>query len=188
MFENVYWNALTLMLAFGVVGWFISVIKKDVSIVDSLWSLFFVLAAVVFAIYAQPLSPRAWLVLTLVTVWALRLSIYITARNWGESEDYRYQKIRKNNEPGFVFKSVYIVFGLQGVLAWLVALPLLPAISSHSDLNWIDILASVVWLVGFVFEAGGDYQLSRFKSRKDSEGSTFLPSPQAVGGASFRRC
>ena len=75
------------------------------------------------------------LVLTLVAIWSLRLSIYITARNWGEPEDYRYQTIRANNEPGFAFKSLYIVFGLQGVLAWLVALPLLPAITSDSALR-----------------------------------------------------
>ncbi len=170
MFEYAYVVALLCILATGVAAWFISVIKEDVSIVDSLWSLFFLVAATVFAIDAQPLSPRGWLVLTLVTLWALRLSIYITVRNWGESEDYRYQKIRRNNEPGFVFKSIYIVFGLQALLAWIIALPLLPAISSGPDLNWIDVLASVLWLVGFVFEAVGDYQLARFKRRTDSVG------------------
>ena len=170
MMQHPYSIALIVILVVGVVSWLFSVVRKDVSFVDSLWSLFFLIAAVVFALNAQPLSIRGTLVLLLVAIWALRLSIYITGRNWGESEDYRYQTIRAKYEPGFTFKSVYIVFGLQGVLAWFVALPLLPAIASNSALNGIDIIAAMLWLVGFVFEAGGDYQLSRFKAREDSKG------------------
>ncbi len=170
MMQHPYSIALIVILVVGVVSWLFSVVRKDVSFVDSLWSLFFLIAAVVFALNAQPLSIRGTLVLVLVAIWALRLSIYITGRNWGESEDYRYQAIRAKYEPGFTFKSVYIVFGLQGVLAWLVALPLLPAIASNAALNGIDIIAAMLWLVGFVFEAGGDYQLSRFKAREDSKG------------------
>lgn len=170
MIQHPYAIALLVILVVGVASWTISVIKKDVSFVDSLWSLFFLIAAVVFALDAQPISLRGKFVLALVVIWSLRLSIYITARNWGTPEDYRYQSIRANNEPGFTFKSLYIVFGLQGVLAWLVALPLLPAITSDVALNGIDLIAALLWIVGFAFEAGGDYQLARFKAREDSKG------------------
>jgi steroid 5-alpha reductase family enzyme len=165
-----YLIALIVILGIGVASWLLSVVKKDVSFVDSLWSLFFLVAACVFAIGVDSLSVRGALVLTLVAVWALRLSVYITARNWGEPEDYRYQTIRANNEPGFAFKSLYIVFGLQGALAWLIALPLLPAITSSAALGPLDIAAALLWLTGFVFEAGGDYQLAAFKARADSKG------------------
>ena len=170
MMQHPYIIALLVILAVAVVSWLISILKKDVSFVDSLWSLFFLIAAAVFAFEAQPLSVKGILVFALVATWSLRLSVYITARNWGEPEDYRYQSIRANNEPGFAFKSLYIVFGLQGVLAWLIALPLLPAIVSDASLNALDIVALLLWIVGFVFEAGGDYQLAKFKARKDSEG------------------
>ena len=170
MIQHPYIIALLVILGVGIVSWLVSVIRKDVSFVDSLWSLFFLIAAVVFVLDAQPISLRGKFVLALVVIWSLRLSIYITARNWGKPEDYRYQSIRANNEPGFAFKSLYIVFGLQGVLAWLVALPLLPAITSDVALNGIDFIAALLWLVGFVFEAGGDYQLARFKAREDSKG------------------
>lgn len=160
---QVYLSALYAILAVGVVAWLFSVVKRDVSFVDSLWSLFFLLAAGIFAAQAPSLSLRGYLVLALVAVWALRLSIYITARNWGEPEDYRYQQIRANNEPGFAWKSLYIVFGLQGALAWLIALPLLPAVFSDGTLGWLDGIAVLLWSIGIVFEAGGDYQLARFK-------------------------
>jgi len=170
MNQHPYLVAWIVILIFAAASWMISILKKDVSFVDSLWSLFFLIAAVVFAMDAQPLSVRGMLVLVLVTVWALRLSIYITARNWGEPEDHRYQSIRRNNEPGFAFKSLYIVFILQGVLAWLIALPLLPAITASVELSVLDLFATALWVTGFTFEAVGDYQLSRFKARDDSKG------------------
>ena len=170
MNQHPYAIALFVILVVGVASWLLSLIKNDVSFVDSLWSLFFLIAAAIFALDAQPITVKGKLVFLLVVIWSLRLSIYITARNRGKPEDYRYQTIRANNDPGFSFKSLYIVFGLQGVLAWLVALPLLPAIASDSALTTLDLVAATLWLVGFVFEALGDYQLSRFKAREDSKG------------------
>jgi len=165
-----YLVALATIMAVGIIAWLASIAKNNVSFVDSLWSLFFLIAATVFAVYAQPLTARGLIVLLLVAAWALRLSIYITARNWGEPEDSRYQAIRANNEPGFQFKSLYIVFGLQGMLAWIIALPLLPAISADRALGFVDYAAISLWAIGFVFEAGGDYQLSRFKRDPDNQG------------------
>ncbi len=167
---STYLVALALILGIGFAAWAVSVAIRNVAFVDSLWSLFFLIAAVVFAVAAWPLSARGLLVTVLVAVWALRLSIYITARNWGEPEDYRYQKIRANNQPGFAFKSLYIVFGLQGLLAWIIAMPLMPAIMNPGGIGLLEVMASALWLVGFAFEAGGDYQLSRFKRDASNKG------------------
>ncbi len=167
---STYLFALAIIFGIGVVAWAGSIPLRNVSFVDSLWSLFFLVAATVFALNTEVLSTRAIVVLALVTVWSLRLSLYITIRNWGEGEDYRYQTIRANHEPGFAFKSLYIVFGLQGVLAWIISVPLLPAISSAAPLGIVDYAAMLLWLVGFVFEAGGDYQLQRFKQDAGNRG------------------
>jgi steroid 5-alpha reductase family enzyme len=142
-----------------------------VSIVDSLWSLLFVLAAVTYAIVAEEaLGSRATLVLVLVSVWGIRLAAYITWRNRGHGEDFRYQKIRARNQPGFAFKSLYLVFGLQAVLAWVISLPLLAAIHSDAPFGWLDFAGVALWGVGFVFEAGGDWQLARFKADPANRG------------------
>jgi len=162
--------ALALITTLGVLAWGVSLKTRDVSIVDSLWSLMFVLAAVAYFLGAAQLGPRTWLVLLLVTVWAVRLSVYITWRNWGEGEDYRYQEIRRNNEPNFEVKSLYIVFGLQSLLASIVSLPLMAAITGQSALGMLDVLGVLLWAVGFLFEAGGDYQLARFRSDPGSRG------------------
>ena len=133
-----WFTALGVLLTIGMVAWAFSLARRSVSFVDSLWSLFFLAAAAVFAAEQRALGVRAIVVIALLTLWALRLSIYITVRNWGQPEDYRYRSIRADNQPGFEFKSLYIVFGLQAALAWFISLPLLPAISSTRDLNFVD--------------------------------------------------
>ncbi|MDX1604888.1 MAG: DUF1295 domain-containing protein [Candidatus Competibacterales bacterium] len=171
MFELVpYLYALAALLGLMVLAWLLSLARQDAGIVDSFWSLAFLLAA---GVYHQTLAepgPRATLVLILVAIWALRLSGHITWRNWGEPEDRRYQAIRERNEPGFAFKSLYLVFGLQGVLAWIISLPLLVAMAGSAPLGWLDGLGVALWVVGLVFEAGGDWQLARFKADPANKG------------------
>jgi steroid 5-alpha reductase family enzyme len=168
------WTAYTLMLAvlaaIGVTFWIVSVVRRDVSIVDSLWSLMFLVVAVGYAVQVGVGGVRGWIVLALAAAWSLRLSIYITSRNHGEGEDHRYQEIRRNNDPGFWWKSLYIVFGLQALLAWLVAMPLAVAVGSQAPLGWLDIAGLALWVVGMVFEVVGDAQLARFKANPDNRG------------------
>ena len=78
--------------------------------------------------------------LWLLAIWAARLSLYITARSIGKGEDRRYQAIRARNEPRFAFKSLYLVFWLQALLAWIISLPLLGAFSSIAPLGILDYL------------------------------------------------
>jgi steroid 5-alpha reductase family enzyme len=165
-----YLAAGTALLAVAVVFWLVSLARNDVSIVDSLWSLMFLLVALVYAGTAAEPGPRILLVLALTTIWAIRLSAYITWRNHGQDEDYRYQEIRRNNEPGFRFKSLYIVFGLQAVLAWVISLPLVVAISGQAAPGPLDYAGAALWLVGATFEAVGDWQLARFKRDPGNRG------------------
>lgn len=163
MFDFTVWlSALPAMLVLAVLGWLISVARKNVDIVDTLWSLLFLLAVVMYA-GLEPETVRGRSLLVLVTIWALRLSIYITARNWGHEEDRRYQAIRARNQPNFTFSSVYRVFAFQAVLAWVISLPLLGAVLGERPFGLLDQLGLVLWLVGFTFEAMGDWQLARFK-------------------------
>lgn len=167
---SIYFEALLLILGMGLVTWFYSVKKHNVNIVDSLWSLMFLAAALYYLVNASEITARSLLIISLVSLWALRLSIHLLVRNWGEAEDHRYQKIRANNEPGFTFKSLYIIFGLQGFLAWIISIPLLFALHPTTPLNWLDGIALVLWTAGFIFEAVADYQLLLFKRDKANKG------------------
>ncbi|HWN47299.1 MAG TPA: DUF1295 domain-containing protein, partial [Steroidobacteraceae bacterium] len=147
--------ALGAISGLAVAAWLVSVKKRDVSIIDGLWPVFIWVGGLVYA-WTAPLMPRGWVAMTLLTIWAVRLCLHITVRNHGEPEDRRYQKIRASNQPGFEWKSLYLVFLLQAVLAWIVALPLM-ATRSASGFGLLDIAA--IGLIGFgiVFEALADW-------------------------------
>ena len=150
--------------------WIVSLFKGDASIVDSLWSLIFLALCATWLVAHEDTTPRSVIVFALVAFWALRLSAYITWRNWGEGEDARYQAMRRKYSPNFAVKSLFIVFLLQGLLAWIIALPLLAAITGSRPLNPVDALAIVLVLFGTLFESIADAQLAAFKARPGAQG------------------
>src|SRR5580658_7727950 len=153
MFDlSAYLHGLTIVIGAAVLTWLLSLYLRNVAIVDTLWSVLFALLAWTYALGQTQWGLRAAWVLLLVTLWALRLSIHITRRNWGHPEDRRYQAIRARNEPHFALKSLYLVFILQALLAWVISLPVLGAIASREPLAVLDYVGGALWLVGFVFE------------------------------------
>jgi len=69
-------------------------------------------------------------------------------------------------------RSLVTVFGLQGVLMWVVSLSVqLGSTAPEPDLGALATVGSAVWLVGFGFESVGDFQLARFKADPASAGA-----------------
>jgi steroid 5-alpha reductase family enzyme len=159
----IFLHALLINLLFAYGGWLLSLKKNNVTHVDIMWSLFFVLNALYFYTAFTP-SLRSTLILFLVLLWGLRLSVYLAIRNWGKSEDARYLKIRQNNEPNFRYKSAYIIFGFQSILAWIVGSILFMAIENDHPLTWLDSLGLLITLCGIIYESIADYQLMQFKN------------------------
>ena len=170
---SIYCYSLAAISLFAIWGWLLSLARKNVTHVDSMWSLFFVIAAFTtafFVLFVYPAPTRLILVLACVTIWALRLFIYLTWRNWGPHEDSRYVQIRKNNQPHFWLKSLYLIFGLQAVLAWLISISLHAAIANTTPLNVLDNIGLALFIFGFVWESIADWQLSRFKANPSNKG------------------
>lgn len=161
---------LALIVALGFVTWVASVVRRDVSLVDRTWGLFIVGAGAVYFALLPASGPRGAWMLALGVVWALRLSIYITARNWGHGEDRRYQEIRARNQPNFAFKSLYLVFALQAVLAWTVSAPFFAAMAGTRPLGALDVAGLALAAFGIAFEAVGDWQMARFKADAANKG------------------
>ncbi len=156
-------GALPWMLAAALIAWAIATRRHNAGLVDIVWSLY-ILVAALWYFRAQTLhTARAVWVVALVTMWALRLAAHLALRNWNAPEDHRYQAIRARNQPGFAWKSLYLVFGLQAVLALVVAVPLYAAISAVQPLRLLDVLGAVLVLTGTVFEGTADAQLAAFR-------------------------
>ena len=146
--------------------WLLSLRLRNASIVDVVWGLGFASIALATAALAQGAPPRRALIAALAGVWGLRLAGYLFWRNAGKPEDYRYQAMRRAWGARFPVISLFTVFGLQGVLMFLISLPLQLAAVAHepTQLGALDALGAGLWLAGMGFEAIGDLQLTRFKA------------------------
>ncbi|HSN32680.1 MAG TPA: DUF1295 domain-containing protein [Ideonella sp.] len=150
--------------------WTASVAKRDVSIVDVAWAFLIVVPSLVVAAVLPQTGPRAAVVLSLAAAWALRLSGHIAWRHRGQPEDRRYQAIRLRNEPHFEWKSLYLVFGLQALLGWIVAAPLMAAVASPAPWRALDAAGLALAVFGLLFETIADVQLARFRADPRNRG------------------
>jgi steroid 5-alpha reductase family enzyme len=160
-----------ILALFIVLQWLASVLLEDASLVDRFWGAGFALVALVSFAYLDSATPRAVLLLVMAVIWGLRLSIYLTWRNWGQGEDYRYVAMRNRHGSRFVVVSLFTVFLFQGALTWFISLPLQVGISAKAGaLNPLDYVGATLWLAGVMFEAVGDFQLARFKANPVNKG------------------
>ncbi|MEW6209876.1 MAG: DUF1295 domain-containing protein [Acidobacteriota bacterium] len=159
-------------MAAMILLWALSLALRDASIVDIFWGAGFVIIAAVNFSFTEGFMGRRILILSLVAVWGMRLALHIFFRNRGRGEDPRYQAMRRRHGKRFWIVSLYSVFGFQGVLMWVISLPLQIAASSKTPDRFtaFDYLGVAVWTVGFFFEAVGDWQLKRFKSDPSNKG------------------
>jgi steroid 5-alpha reductase family enzyme len=152
--------------------WLASLALRDASIVDIAWGLGFVVVAwLAFALGDGPVERRT-LVAALVTIWGLRLSCYRRWRKRGEGEDFRYREMRARHGSRFGVVSLFSVFLFQGVGMWAVSLPVQAAagLPGPSGLTALDLAGLGLWIVGMVFEVGGDLQLTRFRADPANRG------------------
>ena len=172
-------NATTILLttlvatmAMMVFLWLVSLAIRNASIVDIFWGVGFAIVAVFTFALSNGYLPRKRLIIALAVIWGLRLAIHIGWRNHGKGEDFRYQAMRKRIGERFALVSLFTVFGLQGVLMWVISLPLQASqISSEpARFTWLDFLGVALWIIGFSFEALGDWQLGRFKADPANKG------------------
>jgi len=172
-FLHLWLQALAVIMIMMTSLWVVSIIIKNVSIVDLFWGFGFVLAGWYYYLLTDGYEPRKLILMTMVTVWGLRLTGYLTWRNAGRGEDFRYRQFRQSyGEKRYWWVSFFQTFLLQGTLMWLISAPLLGAqINTGSGgLGVADYLGMTFWIIGFIFEAGGDFQLARFRADPSNKG------------------
>lgn len=152
--------------------WLVSLLLRNASIVDGYWGPGFLVITLVAGCVGSGAPQRTILLTALVAIWSLRLGIYIVWRNYGHGEDYRYAAMRERHGHSFIWVSLFTVFTLQGVLMWVISLPLQIIVVSPIPTGWTlwDGLGLGLWCVGFLFETIGDWQLARFKADPENRG------------------
>lgn len=173
LLQTMFWG-LAPAAAIAFATWIASLRQHDASLIDRCWSIMIAAPVLLYLWLATPslgaASGRAWCAVALTVAWGLRLCIYVTRRNWGHGEDRRYREIRQRNEPNFGIKSLYLVFALQAVLAWIVGLPALHAVRGERPFGWLDLVGAALAAFGILFEAIADAQMAHFKSQPSQRG------------------
>jgi steroid 5-alpha reductase family enzyme len=160
------------LFALVAAGWALSIPLRDVSIVDSLWGLAFVLVAWVAFALGDGDHGRRLLFALLTTAWGLRLAVYIAVRKLrAPGEDHRYAAWREKHGAAFVPRSLVTVFLFQGLLVWVVSQAQQGAATQDGGLAALDWAGVALAAVGLFFEATGDAQLARFKADPATTGT-----------------
>ncbi len=172
MQASVFLATAVAVLVSVVLLWVVSVRIKDASIVDIFWGLGFVLIAWVARFVAHGDASRQNALVVCTTLWGIRLGGYLFWRNHGKGEDYRYRAMRKKFGDRFAVVSFRTVYLTQGVLMWVVSIPLqLGQMKSvPSGLGLSGVVGVALWAIGLSFESIGDWQLARFKANPASAG------------------
>ncbi|SFU05325.1 DUF1295 domain-containing protein [Arthrobacter sp. ov118] len=136
------------------------------SVIDTVWGLGFVVVAVVSwalsAGYGD--AARRLLLLVLVAVWGVRLAVHIGVRARGGHEDPRYVDMlatAPGSRNAYALRRVYLP---QGVVMFFVSLTIQVGMFATANLGWLAFFGVLVWILGFVFETVGDWQLTQFKA------------------------
>lgn len=163
-------TALELCLVLALVAWLLSLITREVSWIDRLWSICPPIYCLIVAFALDFNSPRVTLMTTLVVAWGIRLT-YNFARKGGYrpgGEDYRWAHVRKQYGPvGFQLLSVTFVHPGQMLLIWLFTSPIHRAWQFlDATLGWLDYLAAALFLTLLVGETVADRQMWDFQQDK----------------------
>lgn len=166
--------ALNLAVTVGcmVVLWLLSIRGGDPSFIDAWWPMGFVVMAWVTFAVADGDPTRQALLTGITTLWGLRLGGYLFWRWRRNGPDRRYVAMlrhAKGNPHVFTLTKVFL---LQGVLQWVVSVPVQLGQRYDSPegllpLGWVGMALAAV---GIAFESIGDAQLTRFKADPANEG------------------
>jgi len=187
-----------LMIALTLL-WGLSLAIKDASIIDIFWGAGFGFVALVCWFLSPVKTPYLTLLAVIVWAWSLRLTTYLAWRNIPHGEDSRYIAMRKRaekkgmSETAWRVRALFSIYFGQGFLIMIVSAPVWVAMATGTSteffrsepvgnainatqftthLNWLPVIGTLLWLIGFLFEAIGDRQLARFKAKhKDYIGS-----------------
>jgi steroid 5-alpha reductase family enzyme len=167
-----------LFVAAGVsaVCWVASLLTRDTSWVDRIWSVVPVVYVWIIAVSAGLANARLDVMAVLVTLWGARLTFNF-ARKGGYAglgpgyEDYRWEILRGRMAPlPFQLFNFFFIVLFQNAVLLLIALPALTAYDHRTTaFGPVDVVLTLAFLAFLVGETIADQQQWRFQSGKAAE-------------------
>ena len=162
-------NAALACAAFAAGCWLVSLLTRNYSQVDRLWSILPAVYVIGFAATVRFRDLRLDVIAVLVTLWGARLT-YNFARKGGYRpghEDYRWPVLRERFGPWrFQLFNASFIAPFQNLLLLLIALPAWAALRAGAPLGVLDLVVTFVFLLLLVGETVADQQQWRFHEDK----------------------
>jgi steroid 5-alpha reductase family enzyme len=162
---------LLVAAAVSVFCWIASLLTKDTSWVDRIWSVVPVVYVWIIAGASGLTDPRLVIMAVLVTLWGARLTFNF-ARKGGYTgmEDYRWAVLRGRMSPAaFQAFNLFFIVLFQNALLVLITLPALTALEHPTPLGPLDIALAVIFLGALVGETVADQQQWVFQQGKAAD-------------------
>ena len=164
-------DVILLIFIYFLLFFLVGTAIRNNSIVDMGWGIGFVLVAWFVFIRSEAVYLPQMIITLLVSLWGLRLFYHIMKRNLGKPEDFRYAKWREEWGHWLIPRSFFQVYMLQGLFMYIISLSIsLPKEAGMNYQSTLLVVGFLVWIIGFFFEAMGDYQLKVFISDKGNRG------------------
>lgn len=162
-------SGLGISMVLFAIYWIIQYVINDSGIVDVFWGASVAIIGVFFCLLTNGDSTRRWIGAILISAWALRLSFYLYIRWRSHEEDGRYAALKEKWGDRAQLR-MFRFYQMQGLGAYLFALPVLVGCLDSAPIGWIDFLAIGVWFVSIVGEAISDQQLHHFRQQPENKG------------------
>jgi steroid 5-alpha reductase family enzyme len=122
------------------------------------------------------LSGWQTIIIALPIIWGLRLAYRIGRKNLNKPEDFRYAAWRKEWGDAFHVRSFLQIYMLQGLIVFLISLPVLLTLvyPAYPAMGALYAFGVFLWIIGFAFEVIGDAQLDRFVADKTNRGKIMM--------------
>lgn len=101
----------------------------------------------------------------LISIWTLRLGIFLFYRVLKVGEDIRFKDVKNNALQFFVWFSIS---SLWVSLTTMAAMNVITSKNYNQDLTLLYI-GTIIWIIGFLFEIISDYQKIKFKNNASNK-------------------
>ena len=101
----------------------------------------------------------------LISIWTLRLGIFLFYRVLKVGEDIRFKDVKNNALKFFVWFSIS---SLWVSLTTMAAMNVVTSKNYNKDLTLLCI-GTIIWIIGFLFEIISDYQKIKFKNNASNK-------------------
>lgn len=146
------------------VTYLVALSRKDFSVIDTAWSIGFMLIALAGCFLSNFSNSLENIILIVVLIWGIRLSWFLHSRNMKNGEDARYKAWREEWGEKANQIAYFKVYLLQYGLLIVASLPIFAIhLSPNQEWSLLTVVGVLLWILGFTWEAVADHQKSVFK-------------------------